>query len=150
MNVMQHKIGKVLKSNDVVTTQWWTLFVQATVYKPFIMLIVIFLFQQLSGPYVIVFYAVDLFVEIGGKFGDYIDEYGAMLLLSILRLIMTIACTWYVAVDLFAEKLRKKNAFFLPINGVYLFAKLVDSTLPFFFFFSCICCLLLLLAVQSI
>lgn len=104
MNVMQHKSNKLINPNDINTTKWWTIFLQARVYKPFMVLIVIFLFQQLSGPYVIVFYAVDLFIKIGGKFGDYINEYGAMLLLSILRLIMTIACTWYVEVDLFAKK----------------------------------------------
>lgn len=63
---------------------------QPTAYKPFGILIGLFLFQQISGPYAIVFYAVDLFRKIGAKFGDYIDEYGALLLLGIIRFFMAI------------------------------------------------------------
>lgn len=58
---------------------------QPRVYKPFGILIGLFLFQQISGPYAIVFYAVELFGKIGAKFGDHIDEYGAMFLLGIIR-----------------------------------------------------------------
>lgn len=47
------------------------------------------MFQQLSGAYVIIFYAVNLFLKIGGDF-EGINEYGALLLLGILRFLMTI------------------------------------------------------------
>lgn len=68
---------------------WWTLVTKPRVYKPFNMLIMLFFFQQISGPYVIVFYTIDLFVKIGGSG---INEYRAMLLLGILRFIMSILC----------------------------------------------------------
>lgn len=49
-----------------------------------------FVFQQLSGAYVIIFYAVNLFLQIGGQFGDGINEYGALLLLGTIRFVMSI------------------------------------------------------------
>ncbi|XP_043279914.1 facilitated trehalose transporter Tret1-like isoform X2 [Venturia canescens] len=61
-----------------------------TIYKPMMMLFVILLMQQLSGAYVVIFYAISVFKEIGGTFGDNLDEYGALLLLGIIRFIMSI------------------------------------------------------------
>lgn len=66
---------------------------QRKVYRPLFVLIGLFFFQQTSGPYVIVFYAIDLFVKIGRNSDSHgINEYGAMLLLGILRFIMAILC----------------------------------------------------------
>lgn len=42
-----------------------TQFLQPKMYRPFFVLIGLFFFQQISGPYVIIFYAIDLFVKIG-------------------------------------------------------------------------------------
>jgi facilitated trehalose transporter len=60
----------------------WDIYKEARVYKPVVILVVLFLFQQLSGAYVIIFYAVDIFVKIGGNFGGAIDAYGALVLLG--------------------------------------------------------------------
>lgn len=90
-NVTQNQSTKALDSNANETSML-ELFKQPRVYKPFTVLIILFFFQQISGPYVIIFYAIDLFVKIGGKFGDHINEYGAMLMLGILRFIMAILC----------------------------------------------------------
>lgn len=68
----------------------WKKCKQPRIYKPFVILSSIFLFQQISGGYVIIFYAIPLFLKIGGNFGDNINEYGAMLLLGILRFVMSI------------------------------------------------------------
>ncbi|XP_055316513.1 facilitated trehalose transporter Tret1-like isoform X2 [Sitodiplosis mosellana] len=92
-SVMQNQSVKMLGSNTSETS-WLVLFKQPRVYKPFALLIVLFFFQQISGPYVIIFYAIDLFVKIGGKFG-HINEYGAMLMLGILRFIMAILCAFF-------------------------------------------------------
>lgn len=73
-------------------TSFSKLFADCRVYKPFLILIGLFFFQQISGPYVIIFYAIDLFVKIGGQFGEHINEYGAMLLLGIIRFLMSILC----------------------------------------------------------
>lgn len=62
---------------------------QKHVYKPFIILLILFIFQQLSGAYVIIFYAVNLFLKIGGQFGDQINEYGALMLLGVIRFVVS-------------------------------------------------------------
>ncbi|KAF2882484.1 hypothetical protein ILUMI_23709 [Ignelater luminosus] len=66
------------------------LYRESIVYKPLIILLVLFLFQQLSGAYVIIFYAVDLFKEIGGHVGRTIDAYLALVLLGAIRFVMSI------------------------------------------------------------
>lgn len=50
----------------------------------------LFVCQQISGAYVFIFYAIDFFQKIGGSFGNIINEYGAMLLLGILRFLIAI------------------------------------------------------------
>lgn len=89
-NVMQNQTEKILDSSDSSEKYWLKLLMKRKVYKPFFVLIILFFFQQISGPYVIIFYAIDIFVKIGGKFGDHINEYGAMLLLGIIRFVMSI------------------------------------------------------------
>lgn len=66
---------------------------QPQVYKPLVVLLAIFLFQQLSGAYVIIFYAVHLFLKIGGHFGEGINEYGALLMLAVIRFLMSIVAS---------------------------------------------------------
>lgn len=66
------------------------MYTQPKVYKPLIILICLFIFQQLSGAYAVIFYAVNLFLQIGGRFGNGINEYEAMLLLGTIRFIMSI------------------------------------------------------------
>lgn len=88
---MQKQTDNALPAN-ANSKNWKTMFAQPRVYKPFLILISLFFFQQISGPYVIIFYAIDLFKVLGGQFGDYINEYGAMLLLGIIRFLMSILC----------------------------------------------------------
>ncbi|XP_019875293.2 facilitated trehalose transporter Tret1 [Aethina tumida] len=65
-------------------------FKNPVVYKPLLILLIVFFFQQLSGAYVIIFYAVDLFREIGGQFGKGINEFVALVLLGTIRFLMSI------------------------------------------------------------
>lgn len=62
---------------------------KATVYRPFIVLVLLFFFQQMSGIYAIIFYAVNLCTTIGTKFGG-INEYMAMLIINITRFVFII------------------------------------------------------------
>ncbi|KRT85287.1 membrane transporter [Oryctes borbonicus] len=63
------------------------------IYKPLIILFLLFIFQQLSGAYVIIFYAVDLFRKIGGEFQKSIDAFRALVLLGSFRFVMSIIST---------------------------------------------------------
>lgn len=92
-NLIQNQANKKPQNTEINMQHLLTQFLQPNVYRPFFVLIGLFFFQQISGPYVIVFYAIDLFVKIGRRSGDHqINEYGAMLLLGILRFVMAILC----------------------------------------------------------
>lgn len=67
-------------------------FKRKEILKPTLIILGLFVLQQLSGAYVIIFYAVSLFQKVGGRFEDYeyINEYGALLLLGLIRFVMSI------------------------------------------------------------
>lgn len=83
--------GKHRIAVEPVAEQHWShIYRQPHVYKPLGILLMMFVFQQLSGAYVIIFYAINLFLKIGGHFGEGINEYGALLLLGTIRFVMSI------------------------------------------------------------
>lgn len=62
-------------------------FLEPTVYKPVLLLVSIFLFQQLSGAYVVIFYAVDIFRKIEAEYEDFV-----LITFGAIRFIMAITC----------------------------------------------------------
>lgn len=68
----------------------WKCLRRPNVYKPVLLLVAIFFFQQITGGYAIIFYAINFFLKIGGNFGDHIDEYDAMLMLGVLRFLVSL------------------------------------------------------------
>lgn len=93
METIQNDLIENCAKNKAQNSDGTTKILQSKVYRPFFVLMGLFVFQQISGPYVIVFYAIDLFKKIGRNSDDHqINEYGAMLLLGILRFIMAILC----------------------------------------------------------
>lgn len=70
-------------------------FTSPTVYKPIAILVLLFLLQQLSGCYVIIFYAISVFHEMGGTFGKSFDENNALIMLGIIRFIVSILTVFY-------------------------------------------------------
>lgn len=78
------------KGDNVEQMSLWMCLRRPDVYKPVLLLIAVFFFQQISGGYVIIFYAINFFLKIGGNFGGHIDEYGAMLLLGVLRFFISL------------------------------------------------------------
>lgn len=65
------------------------------VYKPLIILLFIFLFQQLSGCYVLIFYTINIFRNLSLNFSEKINENMALMLLGTLRLIMSVIASGY-------------------------------------------------------
>lgn len=61
-----------------------------TVYKPTIILFILFLIQQLSGAYIIVFYASTVLKAIGGEFGKGLNQYNSTVILGMIRFGMSI------------------------------------------------------------
>lgn len=64
-----------------------SIFVPSTL-KPVVILLFIFLFQQLSGGYVVIFYAVNVFKVVGGNFGSGFDEYDTLVFLGLIRFVV--------------------------------------------------------------
>lgn len=65
------------------------------VYKPLIILLFLFLFQQLSGCYILIFYTINIFRNLSSNFSEKINENMAVLLLGSLRLIMSVIASGY-------------------------------------------------------
>lgn len=60
------------------------------IYRPITILFIILLIQQLSGCYVVIFYAISVFRNVGAEFGDYLNEYGALVLLGVIRFVISV------------------------------------------------------------
>lgn len=78
-----------------VFIQNYYLFTSPTVYKPILILFVFFLLQQLSGSYVILFYAISVFREMSRTFDQSFNERGALVMLGIVRFIMSVVTVIY-------------------------------------------------------
>lgn len=85
---------------------------EPVVYKPLITLIFIFIFQQISGAYVIIFYAIELFKKIGGHFQNGIDEFVALVLLGVIRFVMSIISA------LISKKVGRRKLMFISSVGM--------------------------------
>lgn len=74
----------------------------------------LFLFQQLTSGYVIVFYAVDIFKKIGGNFKHIglIDEFVALILLGGIRFVMSIVLA------VISKKIGRRFLMFISAVGM--------------------------------
>lgn len=79
----QHLLGRRVFRSAAV-------FLQPATAKPMLILGVLFVVQQLSGTYVIIFYAVPLFAQIGSRIGTALDEFGVMVIMSTVRFVMSV------------------------------------------------------------
>lgn len=66
------------------------IFRQPQVYKPLIILFVLFLLQQLTGGYVLIFYTINLFRNLGPAFSAKVNINVATLMVGAIRLVMAI------------------------------------------------------------
>jgi len=86
---------EVPKSITVSIKSYYHKFTSPDAYKPITILLLLFLLQQLSGSYVIIFYAISVFHEMGGTFGRGFDQNNALVLLGIIRFIVSIMTVFY-------------------------------------------------------
>ncbi|KAH1011203.1 hypothetical protein HUJ04_000622 [Dendroctonus ponderosae] len=84
------------------------------VWKPMLILLLLFAFQQVSSAYVIIFYAVDIFRRIGGSFRHIglIDEFVALILLGSIRFVMAIVLA------LISKKVGRRYLMFVSAIGM--------------------------------
>lgn len=85
---------------------------EPTVYKPLIILFLIFFYQQLSGAYVIIFYAVDLFRRIGGHFQKGLNEFVALVLLGTIRFLISVITVFI------SKKIGRRPLLFVSAIGM--------------------------------
>ncbi|XP_071575614.1 facilitated trehalose transporter Tret1-like isoform X1 [Temnothorax nylanderi] len=78
------------KSIAVAIKNYYHMFTSPAAYKPMLILFFLFLLQQLSGSYVIIFYAISVFREMGGTFGKNFNEHSALVMLGIIRFVISI------------------------------------------------------------
>ena len=71
------------------------LFQHPAAYKPFAILLLVFIFQQLSGSYAIIFYAVNVFRDIGVSTNPYIPT----IITGLIRTLGTLIGTALVKVN---------------------------------------------------
>lgn len=81
---------EVPKSIAESIKNYYHVFTSPTVYKPMLILFLVFVLQQLSGSYVIIFYAISIFREMGEISGNSFNEYSTLVLLGIIRFIMSL------------------------------------------------------------
>ncbi|XP_018376074.1 PREDICTED: facilitated trehalose transporter Tret1-like [Trachymyrmex cornetzi] len=80
---------KSSKNIIVSVKNYYHTFASPEAYKPMLILFALFLLQQLSGSYVIIFYAISVFREMGGTFGNF-NEHGALVMLGTIRFVISI------------------------------------------------------------
>jgi facilitated trehalose transporter len=66
------------------------IFTEPQVYKPLIILLFMFLFQQFSGCYILIFYTINILRNLSLNFSERINENMALMLLGALRLLVSV------------------------------------------------------------
>ena len=82
-------------AQSVSFTQTLKAFKYPGAYKPFSILLLVFIFQQLSGSYAVIFYAVSLFKNIGVSTSPYIPA----IITGLIRLVGTLIGTALIKVS---------------------------------------------------
>jgi MFS family permease len=107
------------QTHDAASNSWLANIKIPQVYKPLTILFFLFLLQQLSGGYVLIFYTINIFRNLGNNFLMSVDENFASLLLGCIRLLMGILTT------IISQKCKRKNLLYLSTCGMAIFSFLV-------------------------
>lgn len=93
INIMKEneiKLSEQRRSKYGNTSHKWRGFLKPTGWKPMAILFLFFSFQQFSGIYITLFYAVTWFQEVGAG----VDEYIASILVGLTRFLCSMVNTW--------------------------------------------------------
>ncbi|KAG5672139.1 hypothetical protein PVAND_002293 [Polypedilum vanderplanki] len=90
-------------------------FRQPQVYKPLIILLFMFLFQQCSGCYILIFYTINIFRNLSLNFSQRINENMALMLLGALRLVVSVIASGL------ARKCHRKTLLYISSLGMMTF-----------------------------
>ncbi|KAL1501226.1 hypothetical protein ABEB36_006593 [Hypothenemus hampei] len=101
------------KSQLIELKTGWNLYKEPMVWKPFLILLIIFVFQQLSGAYVIIFYAVEIFREITGRY-ESMDGFGELVVLGSIRFVVSIISA------LLSRKVGRRKLMFVSCLGMII------------------------------
>ncbi|XP_066251960.1 facilitated trehalose transporter Tret1-like [Euwallacea similis] len=82
------------------------------VWKPLVILLIIFVFQQLSGSYVIIFYAIEIFRQIGSN--QDMDWFGALVILGTIRFVMSVISA------LISKRIGRRKLMFTSAFGMII------------------------------
>ncbi|KAL0101856.1 hypothetical protein PUN28_018418 [Cardiocondyla obscurior] len=93
INIMKEnemKLNEQRRSKYSSTSNKWRGFLKPTGWKPMAILFLLFSFQQFSGIYITLFYAVTWFQEVGAG----VDAYMASILVGLTRFLCSMVNTW--------------------------------------------------------
>lgn len=91
---------------------WMKSIIAPQVHRPLIILLILFLLQQLSGGYVLIFYTINIFRNLGSGF----DENLASLMLGSIRLVMAIVAA------VLSQRHNRKTLLYVSTLGMSAFA----------------------------
>lgn len=113
--------ARMAKTTDDEDDSWWQSLKLPQVFKPLTILFFLFLLQQFSGGYVLIFYTLNIFRNLGAEFLKSVDERLALVLVGMIRLVMAIIAA------AIAQKCNRKTLLYISTIGMGIFAFIAAS-----------------------
>ncbi|EFN85330.1 Sugar transporter ERD6-like 6 [Harpegnathos saltator] len=92
MEVTRNRVANDETSDTLITyiKNYYHKFTSPSGYKPMVILFILFTLQQLSGSYIIIFYAMSVFDEMSETLSKSFNENNALVMLGIVRFVISI------------------------------------------------------------
>lgn len=108
--------ARLSSQTDSEDSTWIENLRKPQVFKPLTILFFLFLLQQVSGGYILIFYTLNIFRNLGTEFLNSVDERLALVLVGSIRLVMAM-----IAAAL-AQKCNRKALLYVSTIGMGIFA----------------------------
>lgn len=115
LNAYELKIQQ-MNQHDENKFNWMASIREPQVHRPLLILIIIFVLQQLSGGYVLIFYTINIFRNLGSEFATTVNENLASLMLGSIRLVMAIVAA------VLSQRCNRKTLLYISTFGMSAFA----------------------------